>query len=254
MILYSGRSAYYVNQKGALMVEWNHHRIERPYRAGEGGEANHAGLSATLLRLIREEPLRDRTILDVGCGSGRLTFALAKEVGRVIGIDRANEAIERARQHAAALRLDHVTFHCLDAEAIDYRDLGPITFVVANLCMSDGILRRAAAVLSPGHVISFAAFHLDQWKESGKISQYAYGEGQVEAALSEAGFKPVYLGVEREVLSLATPDEGLTYLEGSGLSGKWKADGRRQGFVTYLQGGGRELTVRARVIVKAQRG
>jgi len=253
MILYSGRSAYYVNQKGALMVEWNHHRIERPYRAGEGGEANHAGLSATLLRLIREEPLRDRTILDVGCGSGRLTFALAKEVGRVIGIDRANEAIERARQHAAALRLDHVTFHCLDAEAIDYRDLGPITFVVANLCMSDGILRRAAAVLSPGHVISFAAFHLDQWKESGKISQYAYGEGQVETALSEAGLKPVYLGVEREVLSLATPDEGLTYLEGSGLSGKWKADGRRQGFVSYLQGGGRELTVRARVIIKARR-
>jgi len=235
------------------MVEWNRHRIERPYRAGEGGEANHAGLSATLLRLICEEPLHDRTILDVGCGSGRLTFTLAKEVGRIIGIDRANEVIEQARQHAAALRLDHVTFHCLDAEVIDYRDLGPISFVVANLCMSTEILRRAAAVLSPGHVIVFAAFHLDQWKESGKISQYAYGEGHVETALSEAGFEPVYLGVEREVLSLAAPDEGLTYLEGSGLSGKWKADGRRQGFVTYLQGGGRELTVRARVIVKARR-
>jgi hypothetical protein len=137
---------------------------------------------------------------------------------------------------------------------INYRDLGPINLVVANLCMSNEILRQAAAVLSPGHVIAFAAFHLDQWKESGKISQYAYGEGQVEAVLSEAGFKPVYLGVEREVLSLTTPDEGLTYLEGSGLSGKWKADGRRQGFVTYLQGGGRELTVRARVIVKARRG
>ena len=236
------------------MVEWNHHRIERPYRAGEGGETDHAGLSTTLLRLIREEPLRDGTILDVGCGSGHLTFALAKEVGRIIGIDRSNEAIERARQRAAALRLDHVHFHCLDAEAISYRDLGPISFVVANLCMSDEVLRRAAAVLSPGHVIAFAAFHLDQWKESGKISQYAYGEGQVEAVLSEAGFKPVYLGVEREVLSLTTPDEGLTYLEGSGLSGKWKADGRRQGFVTYLQGGGRELTVRARVMVKARRG
>ena len=236
------------------MVEWNHHRIERPYRAGEGGETDHAGLSTTLLRLIREEPLRDGTILDVGCGSGHLTFALAKEVGRIIGIDRSNEAIERARQRAAALRLDHVHFHCLDAEGISYRDHGPISFVVANLCMSDEILRRAAAVLSPGHVIAFAAFHLDQWKESGKISQYAYGEGQVEAVLSEAGFKPVYLGVEREVLSLTTPDAGLTYLEGSGLSGKWKADGRRQGFVTYLQGGGRELTIRARVIIKALRG
>lgn len=235
------------------MVEWNHHRIERPYRAGEGGEADHAGLSATLLRLIREEPLHDRTILDVGCGSGRLTFALAKEVGRMIGIDRSNEAIEQARQRASALRLNHVSFHCLDAEAINYHDLGPISLVVANLCMSDEILRRAAAVLSPGDAIAFAAFHLDQWKESGKISQYAYGEEHVETALSEAGFEPVYLGVEREVLSLAAPDEGLGYLGASGLSGKWKADGRWQGFLAHLQGGGREFTVRARVIVKARR-
>src|SRR3990172_5352570 len=152
-------------KKGALMVEWNHHRIERPYRAGEGGEADHAGLSATLLRLIREEPMHDRTILDVGCGSGRLTFALAKEVGRIIGIDRSNEAIERARQRAAALRLDHVTFHCLDAEAISYRDLGSISFIVANLCMSDGILRRAAAAPSPGPLLALARLHPHPFKE-----------------------------------------------------------------------------------------
>src|SRR3990172_13303630 len=165
MVLYSGRSAYDESQKGALMVEWNRHRKESPYRAGEGGETNHAGLSATLLRLIREEPLHDSTILDVGCGSGRLTFALAKAGGRIIGIDRSNEAIERARQRAAALRLDHVTFHCLDAEVINYRDLGPISFVVANLCMSDGILRRAAAAPSPGPLLALARLHPHPFKE-----------------------------------------------------------------------------------------
>jgi SAM-dependent methyltransferase len=235
------------------LVEWNRFRIERPYRAGEGGEADHGRLSATLLRLIRDEPLRDGTVLDVGCGSGRLTFALAADAGRMIGIDRSDEAVEQARERAGALRLDHVSFHCLDAEAVDYRDLGPISLVVANLCMSNEILRRAAAVLSPGHAIAFAAFHLDQWKESGKISRYAYGERQVETALAEAGFEPVYLGVERQVLSVASPDEGLAYLEASGLLGKWNADGRRQGFVAYLQGGGRELTSRARVIIKARK-
>ena len=69
------------------MVEWKRQRIERSYRSGEGREAIHGGLSDTLLRLIREEPLRERTVLDVGCGNGRLTFALAEEVGRIIGID-----------------------------------------------------------------------------------------------------------------------------------------------------------------------
>ncbi|MGH7410187.1 MAG: class I SAM-dependent methyltransferase, partial [Candidatus Methylomirabilis sp.] len=78
-------------------MKWKHHRIHRPYRAGEGRKEDHAGLSAALLRLIREEPLRQRTVLDVGCGSGRLAFALADDAARVIGIDRSNEAIERAQ-------------------------------------------------------------------------------------------------------------------------------------------------------------
>ena len=235
------------------MVEWKRHRMNRPLRTGEGCEEDHVRLSVALLRLIREEPLRERTVLDVGCGSGRLAFALAEEAGRVIGIDRCSEAIERAQQRAASLGLGHVTFCCLDAEAIDYRDLGPIDLVVANLCMSDAILRRAAAALPPNRFIAFAAFHREQWKESGKISRFAYGEGQLETALAEAGFEPVYLGVEQEVLSFANPDDGPAYLEAAGLAEKWKTEGRWQGFLLYLQGGGRQLTTKARVIVKARR-
>ncbi|HLC20975.1 MAG TPA: methyltransferase domain-containing protein, partial [Candidatus Methylomirabilis sp.] len=85
------------------MLQWRRQRIDRPYRAGEGREEDHIGLSDTLLRLIREEPVRERTLLDVGCGSGRLTFALATEAGRIIGIDRSAEAIERARLRASTL-------------------------------------------------------------------------------------------------------------------------------------------------------
>ena len=204
--------------------------------------------------MIFEEPLRERTLLDVGCGSGRLTFALAEEAGRIIGIDWSGEAIERARQRASTLGLDHVTLLCCDAERIQYRDLGAFDLVVANLCMSDEILRRAAAVLAPGRFIAFAAFHRDQWKESGKVSRFAYGEGQLERALLEAGFEPVYLGVEQEVVHFASADDSLAYLDATGLAGKWKADSRWQGFLLYLQGGGKEeLTIRARVIVKARR-
>lgn len=235
------------------MVPWGRHRIERPYRAGEGSEGDHLGLSPTLLRLIREEPLREMTVLDVGCGSGRLTFALAREVGRLIGIDLAGDAIERALARLREPGFGHISFVQLDAEAIDYRDLAPIDLVVANLCMSDEILRRSAAALPPGHHIAFAAFHLEQWKESGRASRFAYEEGRLERALAEAGFEPIYLGVEQEVLRLAAPDDGLVYLETSGLAAKWKRDGRWEGFLRYLQEGGRELTIRARVIVKARR-
>jgi 2-polyprenyl-3-methyl-5-hydroxy-6-metoxy-1,4-benzoquinol methylase len=235
------------------MVEWIRQRTERIYRPGEGHEAKHSILSETLLRLIREVPLRDRTILDVGCGNGRLTFALAKEAGRIIGIDWSDQAIEQATQRARTDGLDHVTFICGDAERIDYGELGPIDLVVAHLCMSDEILRRAAAALPPGGCIAFSTLHKDQWQESGRSSRFAYGEQDAEAALAAAGFDPVYLGVERETLSFAAATDALAYLEASDLVGKWKADSRWEGFLAYLERGGRSLTVRARVTVKGRR-
>lgn len=235
------------------MVEWRRQRIERTYRPGEGHEARHGSLSDTLLRLVREEPLRERTILDVGCGNGRLTFALAEEAGRIIGIDWSEQVIQQAQQHARTLHLDHITFVCCDAERVEYRELGPIDLVVAHLCMSNEILERAAAVLAPSRCTAFATLHRDQWKESGRRSRFAYGEEDLEMALSAAGFDPVYLGVEHEVLSFAASDDALAYLEASDLTGKWKADSRWEGFLAYLQRGGRELTIRARVNVKARR-
>jgi SAM-dependent methyltransferase len=235
------------------MVPWNRRRIERPHRAGEGDPEDHAGLSPALLRLIREEPLSDLVVLDVGCGSGRLAFALANEARRIIGIDRAPDAIDRARARGTALGFSHVAFHCLDAETIEYRDLAPIDLLVANLCMSDEILRRAAAALPAGRHIAFAAFHHDQWKESGRTSQYAYGEERLERTLADAGFEPIYLGVEQEVVVFTAPEDGLAYVEASGLAAKWRSDGRWEGFRVYLQNGGRHLTIRARVIVKAER-
>jgi SAM-dependent methyltransferase len=235
------------------MVGWKRQRIERTYRPGERHDARHGILSATLLRLIREEPLRERAVLDVGCGNGRLTFALAEEAGRMIGIDWSEQAIEQASQRARRLGLEHITFTCGDAERIDYGELGPIDLVIAHLCMSDEIIRRAAAVLAPGRCIAFSTLHRDQWKESGRSSRFAYGEQDVETALTAAGFDPVYLEAEHEVLSFAAAADALAYMDALDLIGKWKTDSRWEGFLAYLERGGRELTIRARVTVKARR-
>lgn len=119
--------------------------------------------------------------------------------------------------------------------------------------MSNEILERAAAALAPGRYIAFATLHRDQWKESGRSSRFAYGEEDVELALAAAGFDPVYLEVEHEVLSFTAASNALAYLGDSGLIGKWKTDNRWEGFLAYLERGGGELTIRARVNVKARR-
>lgn len=235
------------------MVEWKRKWIERTYQPGAEPEVAHARLSTTLLRLIQEEPLCERTVLDIGCGNGRLTFALADQVGRIIGIDWSEQVIRQAEQRARTLGLDQMTFVCGDAEQTDYSELGPIDLVVAHLCMSDEIIRRAAAVLAPGRCIVFSTLHRDQWKESGRSSRFAYGEQDVETALTTAGFEPVYLGSEHEIVSFTAAADALAHMEASDLVEKWKADSRWEGFLAHLERGGRALTVRARVTVKARR-
>ncbi len=56
-----------------------------------------AGVSPRFLDLLAREPLGGSRVLDVGCGSGRLTLALAPVCGSVVGLDRDAAALEEAR-------------------------------------------------------------------------------------------------------------------------------------------------------------
>ena len=51
-------------------------------------------------------PLKDKTILDIGCGSGRVSFLLAKEGAKVTGIDYSENMIELAKKYLKTLNLD----------------------------------------------------------------------------------------------------------------------------------------------------
>lgn len=59
-----------------------------------------AGITANLLDLIAQLP--GETIVDIGCGAGELSLALARQRGRadVTGIDISQDLVETARQRA----------------------------------------------------------------------------------------------------------------------------------------------------------
>src|SRR5688572_5393529 len=64
--------------------------------------------------VLHRAGIRDgMTVLDVGCGVGDVSLAAARMVGpkgRVIGIDRAEEALQTARARAEAAGISWVSF------------------------------------------------------------------------------------------------------------------------------------------------
>src|SRR5213594_3932030 len=190
----------------------------------------HAGISPVFLKLLADEPLEGRTVLDVGTGRGRLALTLAPRCGRVVGIT-------------------NVEFVAVDAEAGEYAAFEPDA-VVAHLCMSSAIAERAGRALARGAPFAFVAFHADQWKETGRRSRFAWSEDEARAALEGSGFAIEHLSVERDVQAFGSVEEALA--ASIGLEEKWRADGRWFRYIKFLEDGGRTLT-RAHLHVKARK-
>ncbi len=237
-----------------MTERWQQTISLRDYDPTQDLSDRHEDLSPTLLGLIRQEAFPERRVIEVGCGAGRLTFAIAPLFQKIVALDWSEAALAKAREAAARQGIGNVEFHLVDAEQVDYREVakGPIQMVVANLCMSDAIIAQAAR-LGPRTLLIFAAFHTDQWHETGAISRFAYSEARMEQVLEMNGFHTLYLGVEKQTLRFPSAEAALTYLERTGLKAKWEGTDRWRGFLKYLEGGGDRLTVRAQVIVKARR-
>ena len=67
------------------------------------------------------DPLRDRTVLDVGTGTGRGAIALARRGAIVTGVDASAEMLEVARKRAAEAGVS-VTFSREDAHRLPFDD------------------------------------------------------------------------------------------------------------------------------------
>jgi SAM-dependent methyltransferase len=208
-----------------------------------------AGVSRAFWNRLTAEPLDTVTALDVGTGSGRLALALAPRCRRVVGVDRDGPSIDEARSRARAAGAANTEFVVADAEAVEYRSWRP-GLVVAHLCMSDAIAERAARALEPGQVFAFVAFDVDQWRETGRRSRFAYDEARARSLLERVGFTVEHLEVERRVDTFASVEAALAAV--IGLEERWRVDGRWFHYIRFLEEGGRTLT-RSHLVATARR-
>jgi trans-aconitate 2-methyltransferase len=151
----------------------------------------------------------DETIVDAGCGSGRLTQLLIERVpdGRVIGIDASASMIDAARERLGP----DVDLRVADLVRLDMGgDTADVVFSTATfhwIADHDALFRHLAAVLRPG----------------GRLVAQCGGAGNiasVHAAARQAGdeprFRPYFEGW-RGPWNFATPEDTERRLAAAGF-------------------------------------
>jgi ubiquinone/menaquinone biosynthesis C-methylase UbiE len=99
-------------------------------------------------------------VLDVGCGPGTITVDVAARVapGSVLGVDRADEVLDRARSAARDVGVDNVEFAVGDVYALDLPDdsfdVVHAHQVLQHLTDPVAALREMLRVCAPGGVVA----------------------------------------------------------------------------------------------------
>jgi trans-aconitate 2-methyltransferase len=175
----------------------------------------------------------DETVLDAGCGSGRVTRLLLERLprGRVIAVDGSKEMIARAREElageAADVRLADLTE--LRLREGEYADAVFSSAVFHWIADHDALFARLAAALRPGGRISaqcggegnVAAVHEAALQAAADLGRGAQFDGwpgpwnfaspeQTERRLHAAGFEDVRCWLQTWPVE---PDEPRAYLQ-----------------------------------------
>ncbi len=89
----------------------------------------------------------DEKVIDIACGTGALSLAMARHAGHVTGIDFSDDMISTARRTAQRRRIANVSFELLDATDLScYPDLS-FDVAVSTLAMHQFEPETAVKVL-----------------------------------------------------------------------------------------------------------
>ena len=73
------------------------------------------------------------TVLDIGCGTGRLAIPIARQVRCVTALDFSQEMLKRCRTYAAEEQVQNMTYQCLDWKRIQIgKEIRPHDIVISS--------------------------------------------------------------------------------------------------------------------------
>lgn len=168
-----------------------------------------------------------RRLLDVGCGVGRLSFALAAQFGQVVGVDISPSLIETARSHNVARNLNFETvsgsplepgsrdcydtifanevFYYLDWETLTaysrdaFRLLREGGEYVFQLNMEPIRLKTKLSWVLRAGMYRCGIKKWRRWSNSPGFTRKYHPAGRVQSMLKSCGFKNVEVRVGRSI-------------------------------------------------------
>jgi 2-polyprenyl-6-hydroxyphenyl methylase/3-demethylubiquinone-9 3-methyltransferase len=109
-------------------------------------------------------PLAGRSVVDIGCGGGILSEAMARQGARVLGIDLAERSLKVAQLHALEAGVSNLEYREVAAESL--ADQRPASFDVVT-CMEmmehvplpSSIVEACARLVRPGSWVFFSTIN-----------------------------------------------------------------------------------------------
>jgi ubiquinone/menaquinone biosynthesis C-methylase UbiE len=121
-----------------------------------------------LVDLVPSDPAAEW--LEVACGPGAISRALAGKVGQVSGVDLTPAMVEKARAEAAAAGIDNVEFSVGDAAALQLKDAsfdGAVNrFSFHHIPAPQRVLEEMARVVRPGGLVVVSDLLTDEDAEA----------------------------------------------------------------------------------------
>ncbi|TAL60591.1 MAG: bifunctional 2-polyprenyl-6-hydroxyphenol methylase/3-demethylubiquinol 3-O-methyltransferase UbiG [Legionella sp.] len=104
--------------------------------------------------ITQHTTLEDKQVLDVGCGGGILSEAMAKAGAQVVGLDAEVEAINTAQAHASASKVN-VDYICSPIEDYDHAPFDVITCMemLEHVPKPELVLEHCMRLLKPGGLL-----------------------------------------------------------------------------------------------------
>jgi ubiquinone/menaquinone biosynthesis C-methylase UbiE len=141
---------------------------------------------------------RDLTLADIGCGTGSLTFELARFARKVIGIDLSNEMLRRARAVARERAVQNVEFRQGDALKLPLDshsvDAAFCVMVLHFLADPQRAIKGICRVTRPGGSVILVDLvqHKQEWMREQMAHQWlGFERASIERWFREAGVESV---------------------------------------------------------------